>query len=410
MNSRAKAAKIIEQVIVHKHALTDKIDDPFTKNLCYGTVRWYFQLKVIADKLLHKPLAEKHQDVFCVLLVGLYQLEHLTTKQYAAISETVNAVKALKKPWAAGLINKTLRRFCEERDKIISEISPYAHPAWLTKKIKSDWPEDYKAILEANNQQAPMTLRVNPMLTSVDGYLKQLADNNIPGQKLTGLPFAIQLEHPVDISKLPYFEQGACYVQDEAGQYASQLLKLTAELRVLDACASPGSKTTDILISEPDLKELVAVDNENMDRLKIPKNNARLILGDASQPNQWWDKKLFDRILIDAPCSATGVIRRHPDIKILRRSDDIIQQAAFQLTLLNALWPLLKPGGLLLYSTCSILKEENENNIVKFIQKHSDAKPQPIQLPNAKNVKFGAQMLPTINGPDGFYYLLFQKA
>src|SRR3990167_1256020 len=434
MNSRAAAAKIILHVIGKKQSLDQAflqtpltayraVDRRFIHELCYGTLRWYEPLIAISHRLLHKPLEEKHHDVLCVLLIGLYQLMRLEIPEYAVISSTVDAVKTLKKPWAAGLINKLLRLFLQQKKSLLEIIEQepalkYAHPTWLVKKIQHDWPQQWQTLLTANHVQAPMVIRVNPQYATRTDYQKALQKVNIVTTSHPDLPFALQLQQPVNVHELPDFEKGACYVQDQAGQYTPLLLQLAKNQIVLDACAAPGSKMTDILLTEPELKQFVALDKsperlakikENITRMQLSHPNVQLILADAIHPHAWWRGEKFDRILIAAPCSATGVIRRHPDIKILRQESDIHEQAKQQYALLNALWPLLKANGLLLYSTCSVLFEENENVIATFLRKNTDAHPVPIHLSTAISLPLGCQILPTINGPDGFYYALLRK-
>lgn len=413
-NTRTTAAKIINKVITRNQSLNDALsekklsnlgnqDQRFIYNLCYGTIRWYFQLLEISEQLLYKALPKKHYDVLCILLIGLYEIIHLKTPDYAAISETVNAVKAIKKSWAAGLINKNLRIFCDKRESLLSKTNPYAHPAWLIEHLKQDWPKHWQSILEANNTQAPITLRINPQFNTKPQYLEKLKENKIAAHSLENLSFGIQIESPVSIESLPGFNAGWCYIQDEAGQHAASLLDLKANMTVLDACCAPGSKTTDILLTQPDLKLLLAVDKdpqrlekvgENIKRLKIKTTSLEIIATDATQIKD----KEFDRILLDAPCSATGIIRRHPDIKILRQKSDIANQVKQQQKLLSCLWPLLKPDGLLLYSSCSILKDENENNIQWFLKQNQNAE-----------LKYQKQIFPQINGHDGFFYALLRK-
>jgi 16S rRNA (cytosine967-C5)-methyltransferase len=432
MNSRALAAKIITQVISHTSRLDAALqtaksnakpeDHKFIQELCYGTLRWYSRLQAIANQLLHKSLSAKDQDVNNLLLVGLYQLIYLQTPAYAAISATVDGARDLKKSWATGLINKLLRLFLQKNTQILDSVDKkseyqYAHPNWLLQKIKLAWPQHWEQILNANNTPAPMTLRVNPKKIQREEYLKLLTEKNINAKALIDLPYAIQLTDAVPVHELPGFSEGFCYVQDQSGQYASQLLNLKNGLHVLDACAAPGSKTTDILAS-CDLEKFVAIEKnperlarieENIRRLQLNEKSLQLITADSTEVKKWWDKQLFDRILIDAPCSATGVIRRHPDIKHLRQQKDIAEQAKLQRQLLETLWPTLKSGGLLLYSTCSVLPDENENVISAFLQKNLDAESVLITISDAINLKRGLQILPTIAGPDGFYYCLIRK-
>ncbi len=393
------------------------------KQFCYGTLRWYSHLKLVASFLIYKPLPAHHQDIHCLLLLGLYQLIHLHKPVYAAVSETVSACQALKKPWAKGLINQALRKFINHSQDFLqkaadSEEALFSHPQWFIKLLKVRWPQQWQSILEANNTQAPMFLRVNLQQITLKQYLLQLQHHQIPAFPVEDFPQAIYLNPPQGVESLPGFEQGLCSVQDLASQKVAELLNIKPNQRILDACAAPGGKTSHLLELQPRLTELVAVDQNpariemlvsNVERLKLEQKSLRVIVGDASLPKSWWDGQFFDRILVDAPCSATGVIRRHPDIKILRQETDILVSAKQQLALLEALWPLLTPNGLLLYTTCSILPEENEYLIVQFCQKHADAHPLPVNMSLGFAQKIGHQLLPTINGSDGFYYALLNK-
>src|SRR3990167_8242588 len=382
MNPRAEAALIVHDVIYKKQSLrTEQVlprgDQPpnaLIQELSYGTLRWYYRLRWIANQLLLSPMPNKHHDIFSLLLVGLYQLMFLRTPTYAAVSETVEAAKQLKKPWATKLLNKTLRKFlieketlCALADKDLS--AKYAHPLWLIQAIKKAWPDDWQNILFANNSQAPLTIRINPHKTTRDAYMDLLKKNGILADTIPTLLNAIRLKEAISVFKLPHFTQGWCSVQDAAGQHAAILLDCQPGQWVLDACAAPGSKTTHILERTPSLKCLIAIDkdqhrvkkiDDNIKRLALSRSSLQLITTDAANTAEWWDGKLFDRILLDAPCSATGIIRRHPDIKILRTPRDIEQHHETQLRLLNSLWPLLNENGLLLYSTCSVLPKENE--------------------------------------------------
>lgn len=445
MNPRAQAALIVNQVTHKQRSLDTALSNLRSKQpsgsprsvplrrteedygliqeLSYGTLRFYHRLKLIGEKLLLSPLKPKYQDVFALLLVGLYQLLYTDIPEYAAVSETVTGAKALKKPWATGLLNKTLRRFIKEKNEFLvladKELSSrYAHPLWFIEAIQKAWPNDWETILAANNSRPPMVLRVNSRKISSEDYLSLLKEKHLSATQVPDLPYAIRLEKPVPVKQLPKFEEGFVYIQDSAGQYAAPLLDLKPQQRVLDACAAPGSKTTHILETEADLKALIAIDSdsnrmgrikENIARLGLTGDNITLITADAADTKKWWDGSSFDRILLDAPCSATGTIRRHPDIKILRKESDIAQHAEVQMKLLNALWLLLKKDGLLLYSTCSILPEENENTIDKFLSGRSDAKALPIEIADSIVLNHGRQLLPKKNAHDGFYYVLLQK-
>lgn len=421
-NPRAIAAKTLADVFNKGTSLkitNETKDRAFIQELCFGVMRWYWQLEAISKQLLSKKLKAKDNDIFALLLTGLYQLIHLRTPAHAAIHETVQATRTLKKPWAAGLINATLRQFQREQENILENIKQnfsarYSHPEWLMQIIQSEWPQHWENILHANNQYPPLTLRVNILKISRDNYAKKIIDHTFAPFSASG----ITLKQACDIKQLPGFKEGEFSVQDESAQLAAPLLELKPELMVLDACAAPGGKTAHILETEPRLKKLFAIDvdnkrmqkiKENLTRLQLMSQTITLICDNATHPENWWDKNQFDRILLDAPCSATGVIRRHPDIKYLRRSDDIAKLAAQQLQLLNSLWPTLKPGGLLVYATCSILPQENENVLAAFLQTHIDAKEKIITAEWGIAKTIGRQLLPQNDGHDGFYYAKIEK-
>jgi 16S rRNA (cytosine967-C5)-methyltransferase len=422
--ARASAARVIAEVIQKKHSLNGVLtvaltslpdnDRSLCQQLCYGVIRWQPQLEAISQSLLTKSLRAKDADIAALLLCGIYQLRNMRVPSHAAISETVNACKTLGKPWATGLLNASLRNYQRQHEEIEIEIlqqesAQYAHPDWLIQRFKQDWPEQWPAILEANNLQPPMMLRVNKQHGSRQDYLASLAQANIDASAIEFCSEGVLLGTPCDVFQLPGFADGDASVQDGAAQLVAQLLDLKPNLRILDACAAPGGKTCHILEQFPD-NHMVALDidprrllqiKQNTDRLKL---NAELIASDAVDVDNWWDGQLFDRILIDAPCSGTGVIRRHPDIKLLRRPDDITTLAEQQQQLLNKLWPLLKPDGVLIYTTCSALKQENEEQVASFLQHHPEAQENTISPSPAERRSFGYQRLPGDNMLDGFYY------
>jgi 16S rRNA (cytosine967-C5)-methyltransferase len=391
-------------------------DRAFIQALCYGVCRQFHRLDFILSQLLDKPL--KDIDVKALALVGLYQLKFMRVKPHAAVSETVLAAR--KKPWAKSLINAVLRTYLREQDGLEhkadkSPIAALSHPDWLIKQVEHDWPEQASKILLENNQQPPMVLRVNLSKISRESYLQLLTEQDIAAQTVSFCPSAIILDKPVPVDLLPGFADGSVSVQDTAAQLAAGLLDVQAGHRVLDVCAAPGGKTAHILESQPQLKELVAVDidesrmqrvSENLQRLNL---QAKLVVGDGANPQSWWDGKPFDRILLDAPCSALGVIRRHPDIKLLRRAEDIEQLQALQKTILQAVWPLLAPGGLLVYATCSILKQENEQQVQAFLAEHSDAVELSIDADWGTVGACGRQILTGESAMDGFYYARISK-
>lgn len=434
MNSRAIAAKIICEVIADKRSLTkvlkdnlaekiNKNEQAFIQELSYGTLRWYNQLLEISNHLLNTPLKSKNQDLLCLLITGLYQLLFSHKPDYAVVSETVTASKILKKNWAKGLLNKLLRRFIAEKDKILETINQeptahYSHPLWLLQKIQKDWPNDWQDIIKANNSRPTLTLRVNAQKTNREEYFTILNENNITAKKIPGLTHAIQLNHPIPVTRIPGFKEGFCSIQDGSGQKVIELLDIHEKHNVLDACAAPGSKTCHILETVPNLSHLVAIDKdanrltkikENIERLELPHDKLHFVLADASHTKQWWDGIPYDRILLDAPCTASGTISRHPDIKILREPEDIETLAQQQIHLLNSLWPILKKQGRLLYTTCSIFPEENEQIIQQFLRIHKDAKIIPLNIEWGVALNYGRQQLPHYQGMDGFYYALIEK-
>jgi 16S rRNA (cytosine967-C5)-methyltransferase len=391
-------------------------DRAFIQALCYGVCRQFHRLDFILSQLLDKQL--KDMEVKALALAGLYQLKFMRVKPHAAVSETVLAAR--KKPWAKPLINAVLRTYLREQESLEEkadkeQTAAVSHPDWLIRQIEQDWPQQAQKILLENNQQPPMALRVNLARISRDQYLQQLSAQGIVAAAVSFCPSAIIPDKPVPVDLLPGFAEGLVSVQDTAAQLAAELLDVQVGHRVLDVCAAPGGKTAHILENQPQLKELVAVDidksrmqrvSENCQRLNL---QARLVVGDAANPSGWWDGKPFDRILLDAPCSASGVIRRHPDIKLLRRAEDIQQLQALQKTILQAIWPLLAPGGLLLYATCSILKQENEQQVQAFLAEHSDAAELPIDADWGTAGVCGRQILTGESAMDGFYYARLVK-
>jgi len=431
-NIRSLAARTLAPVLTQSASLSHLLDSaldklparerPLLQQLCLGTLRQYHQLHVIAQKLLDKPLRKKDADVYALLLLGLFQLQYLRIPDHAAISETVAACRKLKKPWASKLINALLRSFLRQRHELEAALANneefrFSHPQWFIDKLKVAWPQQFDAILQANNIQPPLCLRVNSQVNDRENYQKQLQQHGVESAILQYSSVGLKLIESADIRSLPGFTQGAFSVQDEAAQLAGSLLAPMPKQRVLDACAAPGGKSCHLLELQADIAELVCVELEadrmqrvedNLTRLKLL-GKARLKIADASDLDAWWDGKLFDRILLDAPCSATGVIRRHPDIKLLRRPSDLAKLAALQQTLLHTLWQTLAPQGILLYATCSVLPDENEQVVSSFLQQQVDAQALPIDASWGIAQRFGRQLFPQTNGHDGFYYALLQK-
>ncbi|ROL82349.1 16S rRNA (cytosine(967)-C(5))-methyltransferase [Pseudomonas protegens] len=430
MNPRLAAAKALTAVLNGKASLNsslpiqlDKVevrDRGFTQDLAFGTARWQPRLSALAAKLLQKPFKATDADVEALLLVGLYQLLYTRVPAHAAIGETVGCADKLKKPWAKALLNAVLRRAQRESEALLAELEHdpvvrTAHPRWLQKSLKAFWPEQWEAICAANNAHPPMILRVNRRHHSRDAYLKLLSEAGVAAKACVYSQDGIVLDEAGDVRSLPGFAEGWVSVQDEAAQLAADLLELAPGQRVLDACCAPGGKTCHILEVQPELAGVVAVDleakrlvrvRENLDRLGL---DAQLIAADGRDTQAWWDGKPFQRILLDAPCSATGVIRRHPDIKLTRQAEDIAALAQLQGELLDAMWQTLEVGGILLYATCSTLPTENTEVIEAFLARTPGARELDIggQLGQpAAGLKqpHGRQLLAQAGGHDGFYY------
>ena len=425
MNPRLAAAKALAAVLQAKASLNsslptqlDKVEDRdrgFTQDLAFGTARWQPRLSALATKLLQKPFKAADVDVEALLLVGLYQLLYTRVPAHAAIGETVGCADKLKKPWAKALLNAVLRRAQRESEALLAELEHdpvvrTAHPRWLQKSLKAFWPEQWEAICGANNAHPPMILRVNRRHHSRDAYLQLLTEAGINATPCVYSVDGIVLEAATDVRSLPGFAEGWISVQDEAAQLAADLLDLAPGQRVLDACCAPGGKTCHILEVEKDLAGVVAVDLEAKRLVRVRENLARLglsaelIAADGRDTATWWDGKPFQRILLDAPCSATGVIRRHPDIKLTRQPDDIAALAVLQGELLDAMWPTLEVGGILLYATCSTLPTENTEVIEAFLARTSGAR--ELDLATTAGIKqpHGRQLLAQEGGHDGFYY------
>ncbi|WP_070884836.1 16S rRNA (cytosine(967)-C(5))-methyltransferase RsmB [Pseudomonas argentinensis] len=425
MNPRLAAARALAAVLEGKASLgtslpplLDRVearDRGLAQDLAFGAARWQPRLALIADKLLRKPFKEGDRDLEALLLVGLYQLFYTRIPAHAAIGETVGCVDKLKKTSAKGLLNAVLRNAQRDSENILAELDRdpvlhTAHPRWLQKQLKASWPEHWQAICAANNAHPPLILRVNRRHGSRDDYLARLHQAGFEAEPCTFSSDGIRLLQACDVTLLPGFAEGHVSVQDEAAQLAAELLQLAPGQRVLDACAAPGGKTCHLLETESGLSEVVAVDleakrlarvRENLDRLGL---DATLIAADGRDTATWWDGKPFQRILLDAPCSATGVIRRHPDIKLTRKADDIPALATLQGELLDALWSALEVGGILLYATCSTLPMENTEVIGAFLERTPDARELDISGPFGLKQPHGRQLLAQQDGHDGFYY------
>ena len=416
-NIQLAAAQIVQQVLADGRNLNQVLEESLSKksawthqqraalqDLSYGTLRFYGQLNSILDLLLHKPLTDSR--IAYLLLVALYQLQYSRVAQHAVVDHAVRSAETLN-PKICGLVNAILRNFLRNGPGLLEQaalkpMGRYNHPGWWIDELRRQYGDEVAAsILEAGNGHPPMTLRVNRRRTTASGYLAQLSEQGILAKQVA--PDALQLEKPVSVDRLPGFFEGLVSVQDAGAQLAARLLNAQCGMRVLDACAAPGGKAVHIL--ELADVELVALDKDEKRLLRVKENlqrlglDATLLTGDAASPASWWDGKTFERILADVPCSASGVVRRHPDIKWLRRKEDIASFAIQQAEILQSLWGILAQDGLLLYATCSIFRQENQEVIEGFLAKNPQAR--QVDLPEG-------QLLPN-DQHDGFFYALLQK-
>ena len=424
-NVRALAAKCTYAVIDKGRSLADELpalqakvegkDKGLLQELCYGVLRYLPELEHETRQLIQKPLVAKQRAVHFLILVGIYQIKYTRIPDHAAVSETVAATKPLKHQHLKALVNGILRNFQRKEiveDENLPDAIKFNHPGWFIKKLQKAYPQDWQNVLVANQERPPMWLRVNQQHHSVKEYLSLLEQANIEIDGIDEFSGAIKLMQATDVNNLPGFELGHISVQDGAAQQAALLLDCQENDNVLDCCAAPGGKTCHILELSPTIKAMTAIDIEEKRLLRVKENltrlnlEAKVIAADASKPELWWDKQHYDRILLDAPCSGTGVIRRHPDIKWLRKSTDIEALTLLQQQILKNIWSLLKPGGTLLYVTCSILPEENCEQIQQFISENPDA--ELITIENTQQ-KIGWQILPNEQSMDGFYYAKLKK-
>lgn len=422
-NERLHALNILTTLLEEKSSLSRLMPpssdvSPMTKEICFGFCRHYFRLQAIADCLVDKR--PKAIEVWIALLIGIYQLHYMSKPDYAVVKETVALLEKIKKVWAKGLVNAVLRNFCRQQNEILARLGSdpvfkLGQPQWLLKRLKADWPDDWEEIALANDAHPPMTLRVNLRKTSVADYLNTLREAGIEASVHPVATEAIILATPCDVHNLPGFADGCVSIQDAAAQLAVSLLSLQPGLRVLDACCAPGGKTCHILESQSDLAACIAMDvdakrlkrvKENLDRLQL---DATLVQGDVLVPEHWWDGQFFDRILLDAPCSATGVIRRHSDIKLLRTNEEVIAVMEVQQSMLQALWPLLAPGGRMVYATCSIMADENEKQIARFLADYPDCQVWKDNWSWGRATPYGQQILPGQYNMDGFFYSVLIK-
>jgi 16S rRNA (cytosine967-C5)-methyltransferase len=398
---------------------------PPVRSLSYGAVRGYYRHEAILGRLLSTPVRALDFLVRALLSVALFELEDERTPQYAVVDAAVQTAKATDAVRAAGLINAVLRRYLRERKTLDADIARnpairHASPVWLADRLRADWPVRWTQLLAAGDSQAPMWLRVNGQRTTTEEYMGKLREAGIGARAEQRVPLAVALDAPCDVHDLPGFAQGLVSVQDLGAQCVAFPLGLAAGQRVLDACAAPGGKTALIAEREPNLAKLVAVDVDPQRLVRVRENlergglNAELFSGDAGVPDPWWDGVAFDRILLDAPCSALGIIRRHPDIRLRKSPSDIDKLPPLQERLLKAAWHLLAPGGRLVYATCTVTRSENRDLIAGFLQSTPDAMTLPAEAwegwPNFGEAdEFGRQILPGEAGADGFYYAALTK-
>lgn len=412
--------------------LTDSLDardGAFARMLSFGVLRFYQQLEELLKPYIKKPLKPKDLDIKLVMLMALYQIMYTRVPEFAVVDSAVKQVRKSKKKWAASMVNAVLRSFLretenKERDELIAELiteeAQFSHPQWMIDRIKHDWPENWRDILIANNKQAPMTLRINQQQTTVDEFKTALEkDFEVSAEKNLLAPAALILQQARDVKQLPGYSKGWFSVQDAGAQLAAQILQPAAGDNILDACAAPGGKTAHMYELQPEIT-VTALDISEARLQRVEENCSRLgfkpvlIAADATKVDDWWQGELFDKILLDVPCSAVGVIRRHPDIKHLRWDEDIDALVKLQREILQKNWALLKSGGYLLYATCSLFKAENEQQIEWFLQQAEDA--QLAELPDSlsqiesnPSINTGIQLFPVSGDNDGFYYALLKK-
>ncbi|MEC9375617.1 MAG: 16S rRNA (cytosine(967)-C(5))-methyltransferase RsmB [Pseudomonadota bacterium] len=431
--ARVAAARAVDFVLKEKGNLDkafvyinikDHPDRSMIKDLTYGALRTHERNLWLLTQLTDKPLRKRDSIINALLSISLFALTETRQPEHAILNTSVEATKYLRSDHLCGLVNAVLRRFLSERNKLMQalqgvESAYWQHPSWWLRIFQKDWPQHWEKIASGGNEKPPMWLRVNKKITSRKKWLDELPEEVNTFSLPKWLDHAVCLTKPLIAEDLPGFQLGAVSVQDAGAQFAANLLDVKPGMRVLDACAAPGGKTCHILETTPDLLELVSIDvsanrlekvNQNIQRLNL---SATLIHGDLMNPQDWWDGEFFDRILLDLPCSSSGVIRRHPDIRYLKRYEDIDYLADQQLRMLKSAWQLLNPSGLLLYSTCSVFRRENEAVVNSFLGEHSDAcivslKDRPISQ-IALSADPGVQLLPGVATTDGFYYALIMR-
>lgn len=429
LSARAAAAKALHQVMARGRSGSEVIpemlaevadkDRAFAREIFSGSLRWLPRLQWFCAQIVERPIKPKDAILKAILITGLYQLYYMRVPAHAAVSETVNVTRQLGKQWAGKFINGSMRSADSRRAELQAEADQhnetlYAHPQWLVDWLMHAWPDQWRSVLENNNLPAQITLRARTAVGGRSPLQQALAAAEIESSAGELAAQSLKLVSGGDVTAMPGFEQGHFAVQDEAAQLAAELLQPEAGDRVLDACAAPGGKTCHLLDLQPELAELIALDveatrlervEENLERLGL---SAQVVCADAST-GDWWDGQQFDRILLDAPCSATGVIRRHPDIKYHRQPSDLDALVPLQRQILDQMWQMLKPGGTMLYATCSVLPKENAAQMKAFLKRNEDASEILIDAAWGLPQAVGRQLLPGQHGSDGFYFALIAK-
>jgi len=427
MQVQLAAAEVLKRVIDSRSSLDRALENYFPKveddrgrlqEISYGACRFYIYFDAVLGRLLKKPIKERDRIIHFLLVCALYQIEYMRTPDHAVVNRSVKALEKTSRSWARNLVNGVLRNYLRQQDNIkglaFDEAERNAFPDFWPDVFRRSWPQHCIDIMSAANERPPMTLRINRAGETRESYMRRLDALGVGFVLTEQSDCGVQLVDPMPVERVPGFEEGRVSVQDESAQLVTSLMRLDSNQRVLDGCAAPGSKTCAMLECEPDLQSITAVDVEkrvhgieqNLQRLSL---NARVIAADLHQVNQWWDGLAFDRILLDVPCSGSGVIRRHPDIKHRRRPSDFEKFAEKQFRLLCAVWPTLAKGGLLLYVTCSVIDRENDGVIGRFITEYNDAQIDPLDESLGVATKFGRQRLPGVHSGDGFYYCRVKK-
>jgi 16S rRNA (cytosine967-C5)-methyltransferase len=403
----------------HLETIPDGRDRALLEAICFNTLRHHQYYEFVLKQWMNKPLAKRDFPAHCLLLCGLAQLHAMQLPAHAAVSASVDAARELGQASQANLINAILRRASRETLPQTNSLSiQSSHPQWLVNQLQTDWPDQAVNIVSANNEMAPLWLRINSTRSSRTELMTALREANIECEAPSFPSKSIRIKQSQSMTQLPGWTSGKFTVQDGAAQLAVEALAVQEHESILDACAAPGGKTAQMaegiysgkILALDVAPNRIRLINDTLDRLALNTHHTQVKVGDAADPFGWWDGELFDAILLDAPCSATGIIRRQPDIKWHRRADDVVRLSTLQSRLLNALWPTLKPGGRLLYCTCSVLKAENEDRIHAFLAEHMDASVSKLSEHYGQNRIVGRQRFPGQDGMDGFFYSLLQKA